>query len=81
MDEKLKFIARYLEGEKIVPLCREFGVSRTTGYKLIERYQIDGTMCLGGIKQHPLSLRQSTAYCCGGFDFRLEKRVPQLESP
>jgi len=27
MDEKLKFIARYLEGEKIAPLCREFGIT------------------------------------------------------
>ena len=34
MDEKLKFIARLLEGEKMAPLCREFGISRKTGYKL-----------------------------------------------
>jgi uncharacterized protein (DUF1810 family) len=27
MDEKLKFIARYLEGEKMAPLCREFGIT------------------------------------------------------
>lgn len=40
MDEKLKFIARYLQGEKIAPLCREFGVSRATGHKLIRRYKM-----------------------------------------
>ena len=34
MDEKLKFIARLLEGEKMSPLCREFGISRKTGHKL-----------------------------------------------
>jgi len=33
MDERLRFIARLLEGEKMAPLCREFGISRVTGYK------------------------------------------------
>ncbi len=28
MDERLRFIARLLEGEKMAPLCREFGISR-----------------------------------------------------
>jgi putative transposase len=32
MDERLRFIARLLEGEKMAPLCREFGISRVTGY-------------------------------------------------
>lgn len=53
MDEKLKFIARYLEGEKIAPLCREFGVSRTTGYKLIERYKMMGQCALVEQKRTP----------------------------
>lgn len=39
MDEKLKFVARLLEGEKMAPLCREFGISRVTGYKIFERYK------------------------------------------
>jgi putative transposase len=37
MDERLKFIARLLEGEKMAPLCREFGISRVTGYKIFKR--------------------------------------------
>ena len=28
MDEKLKFMSRYLDGEKIAVLCQEFGISR-----------------------------------------------------
>ena len=36
MDEKLKFIARLLEGEKMAPLCREFGISR----RLVTSYGI-----------------------------------------
>ena len=42
MDEKMKFVARLLEGEKMAPLCREFGISRKTGYKLFERYKEEG---------------------------------------
>ena len=38
MDERLKFIARLLDGEQMAPLCREFGISRKTGYKILTRY-------------------------------------------
>jgi hypothetical protein len=39
MDERLKFIARRLEGEKMAALCREFGICRVTGYKIFNRYK------------------------------------------
>ncbi|OOY49600.1 integrase core domain-containing protein [Solemya velum gill symbiont] len=39
MDERLKFVARLLEGENMAPLCREFGISRVTGYKIFNRYK------------------------------------------
>ena len=38
MDERMKFIGRLLEGEKMAELCREFGISRKTGYKFWDRY-------------------------------------------
>ncbi|QHO73278.1 integrase [Bradyrhizobium sp. CCBAU 051011] len=38
MDERLKFIARRLDGERMAGLCREFGISRKTGYKIFSRY-------------------------------------------
>jgi putative transposase len=34
MDERLRFVARLLEGEKMAPLCAEFAISRKTGYKI-----------------------------------------------
>ena len=37
MDERLRFVARLLEGEKMAPLCAAFGISRKTGYKIFER--------------------------------------------
>ena len=30
MDERLRFVARLLEGETMVVLCEEFGISRKT---------------------------------------------------
>jgi len=45
MDERLRFVARLLDGEKMALLCREFDISRQTGYKIYNRYKdcgIDG---------------------------------------
>ena len=39
MDEKLRFEAYILDCTKTVPLCREFGISRKTGYKLFNGYK------------------------------------------
>ena len=39
MDERLRFIARLLDGEKMASMCREFGISRVTGYKIYKRYK------------------------------------------
>lgn len=36
-DERLRFVARLLDGEKMAALCREFGISRKTGYKIFTR--------------------------------------------
>jgi len=53
MDQKLKFIARILEGEKMAPLCREFNISRKTGYKLWNRYKTVGNEALIEQKRTP----------------------------
>lgn len=40
MDERVEFIGMYLGGDYTVSeLCREFGISRVTGYKYIGRYR------------------------------------------
>ena len=39
MDERPRFVARLLEGEKMAALCRELGISRKTGYKIFSRYK------------------------------------------
>jgi transposase len=42
MEERLGFVARLLEGEQMTVLCREFGISRKTGYKIFDRYKEHG---------------------------------------
>lgn len=43
MDERMKFIAAYLgEESSFSHLCRCFGISRTTGYKWVARYESSG---------------------------------------
>ena len=42
MDERLRLVARLLDGEKMTAVCREFGISRKTGYKIFNRYKVIG---------------------------------------
>ena len=42
MDERMRFVARLLEGERMTTLCTEFGISRKTGYKIYDRYKTFG---------------------------------------
>jgi len=46
MDERLRFVARLLEGEKMASVCRQFGISRKTGYKIFNRYKDIGLLGL-----------------------------------
>jgi transposase len=38
MDERIRFVIRLQDGESMASLCREFGISRKTGYKIVDRY-------------------------------------------
>src|SRR5882757_2905269 len=53
MDERLRFVARRLEGEKMAPLCAEFGISRKTGYKIFGEYQDHGLGALTDRSRRP----------------------------
>ena len=53
MDERLRFVARLLEGEKMAPLCAEFGISRKTGYKIFDRYKDCGVGAFSDRSRRP----------------------------
>jgi putative transposase len=60
MDERLKFVGMYLSQEwSMSALCRDFGVSRKTGYKWIERYREGGAAGLVDRSRAPLSNPQA----------------------
>jgi transposase len=42
MEERLRFVGRPLDGETMTEVCREFGISRKTGYKIFDRYKEHG---------------------------------------
>src|SRR5579863_6971870 len=39
MDARIRFVIRLKDGESMAALCREFQISRKTGYKVFERYE------------------------------------------
>ena len=53
MDERLQFVARRIAGEPMAELCREFGISRKTGYKIFDRYQECGVQGLTDRSRRP----------------------------
>ena len=65
MDERVKFVARRLAGEPMADLCREFGISRKTGYKIFR--SLSGMRHSRAQRPQPtsLSLCQSTALSGG----------------
>ena len=58
VEERLRFIARLLDGEKMAGLCREFGISRKTGYKIYDRYQDCGLDGLTDRSRRPEGCRR-----------------------
>ncbi|MEZ5512621.1 MAG: IS481 family transposase [Steroidobacteraceae bacterium] len=72
MDERLRFVARLLEGEKMAGLCREFDISRKTGYKIFARYQACGLQGLTDHSRRPY--RQANR-----LPFQIESLIVQLK--
>jgi transposase len=54
MDERVRFVARLLEGEPMSHVCREFGISRKTGYKIFDRYKDHGLEGLTDRSRRPV---------------------------
>jgi transposase InsO family protein len=54
MEERLRFVARLLDGEAMTDVCREFGISRKTGYKVFDRYKEHGLEALTDRSRRPV---------------------------
>ena len=53
MDERMRFGIRHKDGESMALLWREFGISRKTGYKILERYKQCGLEGLSDRARRP----------------------------
>ena len=72
MDERLRFVARRLDGEPMTALCAEFGISRKTGYKIFDRYKDYGV--------HGLTDRSRRPYRhANRLPFQVEKLIVRLK--
>ena len=53
MEERMRFVIRLKDGESMASLCREFDISRKTGYKLLQRYEQCGVEGLSDGTRRP----------------------------
>jgi putative transposase len=81
MDERLKFVARLLDGEKMAELCREFGVSRKTGYKILNRYNSCGVQGLTDRSRRPYRQANQLPAPIEGLIVRLKQDKPSWGAP
>src|ERR1700677_2066853 len=72
MDERMRFVARLLDGEKMAVLCREFDISRKTGHKIFNRYKLSGLEGLTDRSRRPY--RQANR-----LPLQIEKLIVQLK--
>lgn len=61
MSLKIEFVERATKGEKVAVLCREYGVSRTTGHKWINRFKARGYEGLDEESRRPKTTPLATA--------------------
>ena len=60
-QEQIRFIQRWKGGEDtFTELCRQFSISRKTGYKQVERYKLWGLEGLGDRSRAPHSHPNTT---------------------
>jgi transposase InsO family protein len=56
VEERKKFVTRLLNGDKMTDLCREFEISRKTGYKIYDRFMELGNAGLEDLSTRPRRL-------------------------
>lgn len=81
LDERMKFVGRLLSGEKMAPLCREFGISRVTGHKIWKRYREQGTSGLKHRSRSPHSHPNQVSFDVEQLIIRFKKEKPHWGAP
>jgi putative transposase len=81
MDERVRFVARLLDGEKMATLCEEFGISRKTGYKIYDRYKDCGVRGLTDRSRRPFRHANQLPAAVEKSIVRLKREYPSWGAP
>jgi transposase-like protein len=86
VDERLRFVAQPLDGEAMSEVCRAFGISRKTGYKIFERYKQHGLEALTDRSRRPVRYasqlpRQIESLIVAAKRGKQYRPLPSLNSP
>ena len=81
MDERIRFVARLLEGEKMARLCAEFGIARKTGYKIFDRYKDCGVQAFTDRSRRPYRQANRLAPQLEATIVRLKREYPAWGAP
>ena len=81
MDERVKFIARLLDGEAMSGLCEEFAISRKTGYKILKRYRDCGVEGLTDRSRRPYRHANQLPVQVETLIVRLKREKPAWGAP
>lgn len=73
VTERMNFIVRVKNGERMSELCREYGISRKTGYKFLERFERLGASGLEDQRRAPIRQAHRTSAA-------MEKQILQLKT-
>jgi hypothetical protein len=78
MDGRLQLVGRRLAGESMAELCREFGISRKTGYKIFERYQECGVQGLTDRSRRPYRYIHQLPFQVENYILNVKREHPSL---
>lgn len=81
MDERLKFVARVLDGEAIAAVCRDFNISRKTGHKILNRYRDVGLHGLSDRSRRPYRQANQLPMQIETLIVRLKRERPNWGAP
>lgn len=81
VNERLKFVSRIAEGEKMTDLCLEFGISRKTGYKILDRYNEAGPVGLMDRSRKPRVNGRATNPYVERLVLKIKKERPTWGAP
>lgn len=81
MESRKKFVLRVLGGDKLIDVCREFGITRKTGHKFLKRYKELGESGLADQSRRPIVCANELDELTISFLLKFKKEKPTWGAP